>query len=223
MSKKLTLNTIKDITTIKPSPTIVPFYNENGEEVNIEFDTNLSISEITEFVDIVSDGVFTYLDEYVPEQRDLHTFFALMNISNIPIPKKKTSDGESTIDVKVIYEWMQKLDIVNRLHNQDVKLGNLLPLFNKLDRMITEKIEFKKQEILAFPKAEFQNICYTVQNFLTMISEFGEKLKMTDMAELLENTKKISNMDESKIANAVIDIQTRKEVEVEEVEDKTQE
>lgn len=222
MSKKLTLNTMKDIATPQHSPIIIPFYNENGEPVNIEFDTYLSLTEMSRFVDAVADGVFTYLDDYIPEYRDVWTFIALIQISNIPIPKKKTEDGDSIIDIKTAYEWMQKLGIVERLKNQDETLGDLLTLFDKLDRMITDKIKFKKAEILALPKAEFQNVCSTVENFFSMISEFGEKFKMSDSKEWLETAKKIASKDEKEITNAIIDFNTRKEVEVE-TEDKTEE
>lgn len=215
MSKKLTLNDMKNIAPLDPSLTIVQFDSVNGENVNIEFDTNLSITEMSNFVDTVADGVFTYLDDYIPEYRDLWTFVALIKISNMPLPKKKNKEEESVVDYKIAYAWMQKLDIVNRLRDQDESFCKLLPLFNNLDRMITDKIEFKKKEILAFPKAEFQNICSTVNNFIGSLSELSEKLKNVDLNKVAEDTSKIANKDEKELANAIIDIQTRKEVDVE--------
>ena len=211
MSKKLTLNQMKAIAMPDHSPTIITRYTDNGEEINLEFDTNLSITETSRFVDTVADNVFTYLDEYIPEYKDVWTFIALIQISNMPLPKKKVKDGDDIIDIKTAYDWMHKLNIIDRLRNQDENLGGLLILFNKINPMIADKIEFKKQEILSAQKADLLKTQFELERLTDLFSNIGEQFSEVDINELAETAKEIANKDEKELVNNIISIQSAKD------------
>lgn len=211
MSNKLTLNKMKSIAVPKKKPTIITYYTEENEEINIEFDTNLSLIDMSNFVDTVVKELFMEDGEYIPEYRDVMTFIALIGISNIPIPKKKTKEGIDYVDVKTAYEWMQKLSIMEMLKCQDERLGELVWLYNKLNQIIDEKIEFKKQEVFATLKADLQRTYNEIEKFTNVMYEFQDKIKDVDLAEMSNVAKSLASKDEREIVNTIVEIRSKQD------------
>ena len=204
MSNKLTLNKIKSIKELEKEIVSLSYKTKDGEDVEINFNTNLSFSEECVFIDFIMDLIFTYDDEYHPEYREVATFMAMIKyMCNIPMPMKKV-DGDSQYDILTCAEWMNKLNIFNEC-SKNVKLSNFL---TKINKIISDKIEFKKQDILCTQKYQLQEAEFKLERLIEVFSNLGEQFEQVDLKELAKNTDNIANKDEKKLAEAVVDIRT---------------
>lgn len=212
MSKKLTLSKMNSIITVRYPAVVLEFKTEKDETIEITLDVNIGLSGESHFIDSIASGVFTDSGEYVPEYVDPMTFIAVIHhLSNMPIPENK--DG--TIDINACYEWMNTTDILGTLrgHSQTEVCdfgcnfpSAIVEWFGKMEKLISEKIEFKKQEAIARHQSDYNDYMQKLDTLIDAYSALGEKYAELDLDEMMGFAKSIAGKSEKEIASAVIDI-----------------
>ena len=142
----ITLNAMKEIS--KNKNTEVEF--TYGETV-IKINTKLSLNEKSTFIDRVVGSCFIG-DDFQPEYVDLMTFVTLIQLcSNVNIPKTKAD----YLDLNTLYDWMVGTKLIDKIHQfgyeaEDISdERDLYNWFADLEQCISDKIEFKKQQVLS--------------------------------------------------------------------------
>jgi len=198
MAEKITLNAMKQIVK-----------NNTLEKVDFTFgettiilNPNLSFSEKSIFIDRVTNSCFTDDGEFLPEYVDLMTFITLIQMcSNVPVPKK-----DDMLDLKLGYEWLKATDLLNKIY----KFGyeekttdteyKVYQWFTDLEDCISNKIEFKKQQIIH--KSPLNDLLNNVNN---LVSEFSGKFDMDSVKELIPLLSKLGeNFNQEDIVNVIL-------------------
>lgn len=225
MSEKITLATMKEIVASNKLKKVDFIYNK----ATIAINPILSLSEKSVFIDRVVDNCFTNEGEFLPEYVDLMTFITLIQMcSNVPVPKK-----DNVLDLQLGYEWMVATDLLDKIRSlgyinestEDEK--NLYKWFSDLEDCIANKIEFRKQEIIANKENSFDklitslsSLADTITNAIKNINveEFAPLLK--DIMPMLPNLLKNGKLDEKALVEAFVSLKEKNEInnEVGEVE-----
>lgn len=199
MSKKLTIANMNAIAGVHLPTANFTYTVKDGSEITITIDPNVSLSQISNFVDSVVEAVFTVDGDYIPEYRDLATFIAVIReLSNIPLPTK-----DANVDVVACYKWMLATNLLNKLEERDDEIGIW---FFDITQLITSKIEFKKQEIMAKHQSNYSYFEGKLEELISAFSRLGEQYADLDINETIDIARKIARKDEAQIVNAVIDI-----------------
>lgn len=207
MSKKLTLNNMKDICATNKQDKIEFDF---GEQKVITIKTDLSLTEISTIVDSTVERVFTVDGDYIPEYLDVATFLSIIQVaSNLPIPKKNIEvDGEKVevVDLKLCHEWMYKTNLLKQLESD-----KYITIFSEIYAMIHAKVEFKKQQIInKNPLADL------IENINGIITKFGESFDGIDIKDAIGKLGSIGSIDEKNLVDAFIDSKEKQsEVDVE--------
>jgi len=174
MSKKITLNQMKEISKSTLNKWIIPY--DNG--INIEINPNLSYQDYIKFIEEASSVVDE--DIYSPMHSELLKFVYLVKYcSNIPMPKLRDENGKKTNenDLATLYKWMVSTDLLTMIRSKDCPLCQW---FHNLECCIDQKIEYKKQRNIHNQSFDKLNVELT-----ELISNINKKVESFDMEDIM--------------------------------------
>ena len=128
-------------------------YQAGGETIQVQLKTELSLADTSAFVDYVVLGSFTDDGDYIPEYQELMMFGAVLRfLSNGPLPETEDSEcKEKLLDLVALYELMNSMDLLTRIrdmyNSKDEAKRRLWKLFDRLECMVFEKLEFRRQQM----------------------------------------------------------------------------
>ena len=149
---KLTYEQVKKL--YNPTQGVVTInYQVGGETIQVQLKTELSLADTSAFVDYVVLGSFTDDGDYIPEYQELMMFGAVLRfLSNVPLPETEDSEcKEKLLDLVALYELMNSMDLLTRIrdmyNSKDEAKRRLWKLFDRLECMVFEKLEFRRQQM----------------------------------------------------------------------------
>nr|DAI65039.1 MAG TPA: hypothetical protein [Caudoviricetes sp.] len=149
---KLTYEQVKKL--YNPTQGVVTInYQVGGEAIPVQLKTQLSLVETSAFVDYAVLGSFTEDGDYNPEYQELMMFVAVLRfLSNVPLPETEDSEcKEKLLDLAALYELMNSMGLISRIramyNSKDEAKRRLWKLFDRLECMVLEKLEFRRQQM----------------------------------------------------------------------------
>ena len=149
---KLTYEQVKKL--YNPTQGVVTInYQVGGETIPVQLKTQLSLADTSAFVDYVVLGSFTDDGDYIPEYQELMMFGAVLRfLSNVPLPETEDSEcKEELLDLAALHELMNSMDLITRIramyNSKDEAEQRLWELFDRLECMVLEKLEFRRQQM----------------------------------------------------------------------------
>lgn len=149
---KLTYEQVKKL--YNPTQGVVTInYQAGGETIQVQLKTELSLADTSAFVDYVVLGSFTDDGDYIPEYQELMIFGAVLRfLSNVPLPETEDYEGEERmVDLATLHELMNSTDLLTRIrdmyNSKDEAKRRLWKLFDRLECMVFEKLEFRRQQM----------------------------------------------------------------------------
>ena len=202
----ITLNAMKEIS--KNKNTEVDF--TYGETV-IKINTKLSLNEKSTFIDRVVGSCFIG-DDFQPEYVDLMTFVTLLQInSNVNIPKTKAD----YLDLNTLYDWMVGTKLIDKIHQFGYEaddISNERDLYNwfaDLEQCISDKIEFKKQQILSQKQSPMDELFVNLNKYITAFGEQFNPETLKEMLPIFQQLAKNGKYDEKAMMDAWLDRQSK--------------
>lgn len=152
MRKKLTHAQAKKLAAMRPAGYVRINYQCGGETIPILLKNTLSLTETSAFVDRVTLGSFDGEGDYIPEYQELMMFGAILQfLSNVPLPERRDPEsGRRLLDLARLHEMMDATDLLTRIramyNAKDPEEQRLWKLFDRLECMVLEKLEFRRQQ-----------------------------------------------------------------------------
>ena len=150
---KLTYDQVSKLCKLRPQGIVTINYQVGGETIPVQLKTELSLVETSAFVDYVILGSFTEDGDYIPEYQELMMFGAVLRfLSNVPLPETEDSEcKQELLDLASLYELMNSMDLIARIramyNSKDGAKRRLWKLFDRLECMVLEKLEFRRQQM----------------------------------------------------------------------------
>ena len=202
----ITLNAMKEIS--KNKNTEVEF--TYGETV-IKINTKLSLNEKSTFIDRVVNSCFIG-DDFQPEYVDLMTFVTLIQLcSNVNIPKTKAD----YLDLNTLYDWMVGTKLIDKIHQfgyeaEDISdERDLYNWFADLEQCISDKIEYKKQQILSQKQSPMDELFVNLNKYITAFGEQFNPETLKEMLPIFQQLAKNGKYDEKAMMDAWLDRQSK--------------
>lgn len=150
---KLTYDQASKLCKLRPQGIVTINYQAGEETIPVQLKTELSLVETSAFVDYVILGSFTEDGDYIPEYQELMMFGAILRfLSNVPLPETEDSEcKQELLDLAALYELMNSMDLIARIramyNSKDEAKRRLWKLFDRLECMVLEKLEFRRQQM----------------------------------------------------------------------------
>lgn len=182
--------------------------------VEVEIKNTMTLEEKTAFIDHVMSGVFIGEEEdFYPEYVDpIFQISILQMLTDIPVFEDE--DGEN-VDVEKTYKLCKALNLQRNV--DDVKFVGLI---GELDDLVYEKIQYKKDIILAGERRKLEFIRQEMEDGIAMINSIAENLMETineagDLdgytAELSKLNDSIQNMDGDELVDSILEFKQKEE------------
>ena len=150
---KLTCDQASKLCKLRPQGIVTINYQAGGEAIPVQLKTELSLANTSAFVDYVVLGSFTEDGDYIPEYQELMMFGAVLRfLSNVPLPELRDPEtGRKLLDLAKLHEMMDSMDLLARIramyNSKDEAKRRLWKLFDRLECMVLEKLEFRRQQM----------------------------------------------------------------------------
>lgn len=178
----------------KDNKTVISYNVGNGETVDVEVSPLLSVEDMNNMVQAVSEAVFDN-NTYVPAVYELiYSKAVLAYYTNLKIDMKNDKFNQIVYCTDIVDKVV---DSVNTMQLADI------------NDAIDKAIEFKKQEILSTQNRLLEENLNQLVTLTNTMSEFGEKMKDINMNEVIDNYKKIANMPEKERVNNILEFQRK--------------
>lgn len=182
--------------------------------VEVEIKNTMTLEEKTAFIDRVLGGVFIGEDEdFYPEYVEpIFQISILQMLTDIPVFE---DEGGENVDIEKTYKLCKVLNLQREV--DDVKF---IGLVSELDDLLYEKINYKKDIILAGERKKLEYIRQEMENGIAMINGIAENLLDTikETGDLDEYTSELSklndsiqNMDEDKLVDSILEFKQKEE------------
>ena len=204
--KKIVVNTIKAFFMEHKTANMTTTSFEVGESsFDVQIKTSLSIEEKTAFISRVLSGCFdtagNYRPEYVTPMIQATILQVCTNVPVITLKGEISDDGGSVMDIGAMSDLYAAMDLD---HFSDV---NYRVMKLELNELTNAAIEWKKSYVLA-------KLNNAVSDALRNWIESFEKVKESDLKELMQYAKKLSNatdnLDEGGILKGLIALKDNK-------------
>ena len=145
---KLTYEQVNKLCKLRPQAIVTVNYEVGGEMIPVRLKNTLSLTDMSAFLNYVVLGCFDQ-DEYIPEYQELIIFAAVLKfLSNIPLPELLDS---GLVDLAKLHKMLDAMDLLTRIramyNSKDEDERRLWKLFDRLDCMVLEKLEFRRQQV----------------------------------------------------------------------------
>ena len=150
---KLTYDQASKLCKLRPQGIVTINYQVGGETIPVLLKTTLNLTDTSAFIDRVTLGSFTPDGDYIPEYQELMMFGAILQfLSNVPLPELRDPEtGRKLLDLAKLHEMMDSMDLLTRIramyNSKEEDERRLWKLFDRLECMVLEKLEFRKQKM----------------------------------------------------------------------------
>ena len=150
---KLTYYQVNKLCKLKPQGIVTIKYHAGGETIPVQLKNTLSLADTSAFIDRVALASFTAEGDYIPEYQEVMMFGAVLQfLSNVPLPELKEPETErKLLDLAKLQEMMDAMDLLTRIramyNSKDEDERRLWKLFDRLECMVLEKLEFRKRQM----------------------------------------------------------------------------
>lgn len=179
-SKKVSLKKMLDTFDVQNKMSNVKL-KVNDEEVTIQVKESLSLADVTNLVNFVTEASF-WDGEYVPQQTDVAIAYGILwYYTNI--------DMGADVDFEKFYRFSKYCsltpvyDAIDQLQLDDIK------------RFIHESIEYRKQGNISNEKAMIKRAADILQEFTDSANKFFSKTSPEDIQELIKQAQNFSAND----------------------------
>lgn len=206
MRKKLTQAQAKTLAALRPAGTVSIAYRSDGHEIPVQLKTALSLSDTSAFVDRVALASFTEDGDYIPEYQELMMFGAILQfLSNVPLPERKDPDtGNRLLDLAKLHEMMEAMDLLTRIramyNAKEEAERRLWKLFDRLECMVLEKLEFRRQQ--AAGKTRLDEL---FESATRLLNKWDGAFDGIDLRAFAQRLSQLETLDEKKLVAAVLE------------------
>lgn len=151
MRNKLTQAQAKKLAKLRPAGAVSIVYRCGGEGIPVQLKNVLSLADTSAFLNCVTQAAFPAGGEYRPEYQELMMFGAVVRfLSNLPFPELCDPETKKrSPDFAKLHEMMDGMDLLTRIramyNSKEAEERRLWKLFDQLECMALEKLEFLKQ------------------------------------------------------------------------------
>lgn len=206
-SKQVSLNKLDDIIKYKcksNNSTIVQLHISDSETIDVDIKSVISFEDMEQFVDIVADSVFVSDESgemvYVPTR--YHTAFALCFLSYF-----------SNLKINMGLERLVALMYATGIYDELVSAANQAQL-RAIEDDIFSAIEFRKQTVLSGERIKLNYLLEQMNKMMPMLEQNAGLLAGMSQEDLTKAVQAMGNMDEGKLAKAVLAEQESKVIEM---------
>lgn len=206
MRKKLTHAQVKKLSALRPAGTVSIAYRCGGEDITLQLKTGLSLADTSAFVDRVALASFTEDGDYIPEYQELMLFGAILQfLSNVPLPElREPETGRKLLDLAKLHELMDAMDLLTRIRamydSKAEEERRLWKLFDRLECMVLEKIEFRRQQ--AAGKTKLDTL---FESAIRLLDKWDGAFDGVDLRAFAQKLAQLETLDEQKLVAAVLD------------------
>ena len=206
MRKKLTHAQMKKLSTLRPAGTVSISYRCGEDEIPVLLKTTLNLTDTSAFIDRVTLGSFTPDGDYIPEYQELMMFGAILQfLSNVPLPEVRDPEtGRKLLDLAKLHEMMDSMDLLTRIramyNSKDEDERRLWKLFDRLECMVLEKLEFRRQQ--AAGKTKLDEL---FESATRLLDQWKGAFDGIDVHAFAQKLSQLETLDEKKLVAAVLD------------------
>ncbi len=205
MQKKLTHAQVKKLASLRPAGYVRIEYQCGGETIPILLKNTLSLTETSAFVDRVTLGSFDGEGDYIPEYQELMMFGAILQfLSNVPLPERREPEsGRRLLDLARLHEMMDATDLLTRIramyNSKDLEEQRLWKLFDRLECMVLEKLEFRRQQAAGRTKLDG-----LFESAARLLDHWDGAFEGVDLHAFAQKLSQLEALDEHKLVEAVL-------------------
>ncbi|HIT54479.1 MAG TPA: hypothetical protein IAD07_11135 [Candidatus Fimivicinus intestinavium] len=209
MRKKLTHAQAKKLAAMRPAGYVRINYQCGGETIPILLKNTLSLTETSAFVDRVTLGSFDGEGDYIPEYQELMMFGAILQfLSNVPLPERRDPEsGRRLLDLARLHEMMDATDLLTRIramyNAKDPEEQRLWKLFDRLECMVLEKLEFRRQQAAGRTKLDG-----LFESATRLLDHWDGAFDGVDLHAFAQKLSQLEAIDEHKLVEAVLSRRT---------------
>ena len=206
MRKKLTHAQMKKLSALRPAGTVSIAYRCGGDEIPVQLKNTLSLADTSAFVDRVALASSTEDGDYIPEYQELMMFGAILQfLSNVPLPElKEPETGRKLLDLAKLHEMMDSMDLLTRIramyNSKDEDERRLWKLFDRLECMVLEKLEFRRQQ--AAGKTKLDSL---FESAIRLLDQWEGAFDGVDLHAFAQKLSQLDSLDEKKLVAAMLE------------------
>lgn len=206
MRKKLTNAQVKKLTALRPAGCVSILYRCREDEIPVQLKNTLSLADTSAFIDRVALASFTAEGDYIPEYQEVMMFGAVLQfLSNVPLPELKEPETErKLLDLAKLQEMMDAMDLLTRIramyNSKDEDERRLWKLFDRLECMVLEKLEFLRQQ--AAGKSKLDSV---FESAARLLDQWEGAFDGIDLHAFAQRLSQLESIDEKKLVAAVLE------------------
>ena len=206
MRKKLTNAQVKKLTALRPAGCVSILYRCGEDESPVQLKNTLSLADTSAFIDRVALASFTAEGDYIPEYQEVMMFGAVLQfLSNVPLPELKEPETErKLLDLAKLQEMMDAMDLLTRIramyNSKDEDERRLWKLFDRLECMVLEKLEFLRQQ--AAGKSKLDSV---FESAARLLDQWEGAFDGIDLHAFAQRLSQLESIDEKKLVAAVLE------------------
>ena len=206
MRKKLTNAQVKKLTALRPARCVSILYRCGEDEIPVQLKNTLSLADTSAFIDRVALASFTAEGDYIPEYQEVMMFGAVLQfLSNVPLPELKEPETErKLLDLAKLQEMMDAMDLLTRIramyNSKDEDERRLWKLFDRLECMVLEKLEFLRQQ--AAGKSKLDSV---FESAARLLDQWEGAFDGIDLHAFAQRLSQLESIDEKKLVAAVLE------------------
>ena len=206
MRKKLTNAQVKKLTALRPAGCVSILYRCGEDEIPVQLKNTLSLADTSAFIDRVALASFTAEGDYIPEYQEVMMFGAVLQfLSNVPLPELKEPETErKLLDLAKLQEMMDAMALLTRIramyNSKDEDERRLWKLFDRLECMVLEKLEFLRQQ--AAGKSKLDSV---FESAARLLDQWEGAFDGIDLHAFAQRLSQLESIDEKKLVAAVLE------------------
>lgn len=203
---KLTYYQVNKLCKLKPQGIVTIKYHAGGETIPVQLKNTLSLADTSAFIDRVALASFTAEGDYIPEYQEVMMFGAVLQfLSNVPLPELKEPETErKLLDLAKLQEMMDAMDLLTRIramyNSKDEDERRLWKLFDRLECMVLEKLEFLRQQ--AAGKSKLDSV---FESAARLLDQWEGAFDGIDLHAFAQRLSQLESIDEKKLVAAVLE------------------
>jgi len=204
--EKLTYYQVNKLCKLKPQGIVTIKYHAGGETIPVQLKNTLSLADTSAFIDRVALASFTAEGDYIPEYQEVMMFGAVLQfLSNVPLPELKEPETErKLLDLAKLQEMMDAMDLLTRIramyNSKDEDERRLWKLFDRLECMVLEKLEFLRQQ--AAGKSKLDSV---FESAARLLDQWEGAFDGIDLHAFAQRLSQLESIDEKKLVAAVLE------------------
>jgi hypothetical protein len=194
--EKLTTNKFDKVSSLGITDNHKYKYVIDGDEIEIEFKTYLTLPEMSQIVDNTVSECFTS-DGYAPEYKEVVFIKNFIDVAtNLPVPMMNSGRTDEhnkpikIVDLKKVHE----LAVMFKFYRPYDGMPALCELVSTLRRLIDEKLEYQKQLIIHSNRNDeiVDAVTGLIGNINGIVEKYASQMDGVDFQKVLPMIQKLS-------------------------------